>query len=75
MPKYTITVKGISVSYSDSGKGTAIVCLHGFLETKSMWKPLKETLIKKGQEQLKTFDTPKERAAKYLEICAELSTS
>ena len=47
MPKYTITVKGISVSYSDSGKGTAIVCLHGFLETKSMWKPLKETLPKK----------------------------
>ena len=36
-------------------------------------KSLQETLIKTGQEQLTTFDTPKERAAKYLEICAELS--
>tara|TARA_Y100000385_G_scaffold291805_1_gene372558 strand:+ start:2817 stop:3932 length:1116 start_codon:yes stop_codon:yes gene_type:complete len=36
---------------------------------------LQETLIKNGQEQLKNFDSPKERAAKYLEICAELRAS
>ncbi|MDG1760642.1 MAG: alpha/beta hydrolase [Flavobacteriaceae bacterium] len=40
MPKHSISIKGIPVAYSDSGKGIAVVCLHGFLETKSMWNPL-----------------------------------
>jgi pimeloyl-ACP methyl ester carboxylesterase len=32
-----ILFKNTSVSYSDTGKGTAIVLLHGFLENQSMW--------------------------------------
>ncbi|MCW2118345.1 alpha/beta fold hydrolase [Flavobacterium sp. 7A] len=29
--------KNISISFTDSGKGTAIILLHGFLENKQMW--------------------------------------
>ena len=29
--------KNISINYSDTGKGTAIVMLHGFLENSTMW--------------------------------------
>ena len=29
--------KNTKISYSDQGKGTAVVLLHGFLENKSMW--------------------------------------
>lgn len=32
-----ITHKGSQISFSDYGRGTAIVLLHGFLENKSMW--------------------------------------
>jgi pimeloyl-ACP methyl ester carboxylesterase len=32
-----IQFKNTQISYSDSGKGTAIVLLHGFLENKGMW--------------------------------------
>lgn len=32
-----ILFKNTSISYSDTGKGTAIVLLHGFLENKDMW--------------------------------------
>jgi pimeloyl-ACP methyl ester carboxylesterase len=32
-----IQFKNTSISYSDTGKGTAIVLLHGFLENQSMW--------------------------------------
>ena len=32
-----ILFKNTNISYSDTGKGTAIVLLHGFLENKSMW--------------------------------------
>jgi pimeloyl-ACP methyl ester carboxylesterase len=32
-----ILFKNTSISYSDTGKGTAIVLLHGFLENKGMW--------------------------------------
>lgn len=32
-----IIYKNTKISYSDSGKGTAIVLLHGFLENSSMW--------------------------------------
>jgi len=31
--------KNIPVSYTDQGKGTAVVLLHGFLENKNMWAP------------------------------------
>lgn len=32
-----ILFKNTTISYTDEGKGTAIVLLHGFLENKSMW--------------------------------------
>lgn len=32
-----IQFKNTQISYSDTGKGTTIVLLHGFLENKSMW--------------------------------------
>ena len=32
-----ILFKNIQISYSDTGKGTAVVLLHGFLENKGMW--------------------------------------
>ena len=33
----TILYKNTTISYTDSGKGTAIVFLHGFLENQKMW--------------------------------------
>ena len=33
----TTHFKNTSISYTDQGKGTAIVLLHGFLENKKMW--------------------------------------
>lgn len=33
-----ILYKNTKISYSDTGKGAAIVLLHGFLENKKMWK-------------------------------------
>jgi len=38
--------KGINISYSSVGKGTAIILLHGFLENKTMWTPFIPTLSK-----------------------------
>ena len=32
-----IIYKNIKISYTDQGKGTAVVLLHGFLENKTMW--------------------------------------
>lgn len=32
-----LTYKNINLAYSETGKGTAIVLLHGFLENSSMW--------------------------------------
>ena len=34
----TLLYKNTKISYTDSGEGTAIVLLHGFLENKKMWK-------------------------------------
>ncbi|MES2545228.1 MAG: alpha/beta fold hydrolase [Bacteroidota bacterium] len=36
----TIHFKNTNISYSEYGKGTAIVLLHGFLENKTMWDSL-----------------------------------
>jgi pimeloyl-ACP methyl ester carboxylesterase len=33
----TTTYKNTQISYSDTGKGTAVVLLHGFLENQKMW--------------------------------------
>ncbi|MFT5253281.1 MAG: pimeloyl-ACP methyl ester carboxylesterase, partial [Flavobacteriales bacterium] len=33
----TTKFKNTSIAYTDIGKGTAIVLLHGFLENQKMW--------------------------------------
>lgn len=37
MEKLTVDFKTTKISYTDSGKGSAIVLLHGFLENSTMW--------------------------------------
>ncbi|NGY36466.1 alpha/beta hydrolase [Flavobacterium sp. XN-5] len=44
-----ILFKNTSISYSDSGKGTTIVLLHGFLENQSMWDNYIATFSKKNR--------------------------
>ena len=41
-----IIYKNTSINFSDEGKGTAIVLLHGFLENSNMWKYLQPELAK-----------------------------
>ena len=43
----TIHFKNISVNYTDTGKGSAIVLLHGFLENSKMWDDFTGELSKK----------------------------
>ncbi len=43
----TFTYKNTEVSYTDTGKGSAIFLLHGFLESNTMWATIQETLAKK----------------------------
>lgn len=43
----TLFYKNTSISFSDIGKGTAIVLLHGFLENQSMWNVLVPVLSQK----------------------------
>jgi pimeloyl-ACP methyl ester carboxylesterase len=42
-----ILYKNTKISYSDTGKGNAIVLLHGFLENQTMWQNLIPELSKK----------------------------
>ena len=42
-----ILFKNSKISYSDIGKGTAIVLLHGFLENQTMWQDIVPELSKK----------------------------
>jgi len=42
-----IIYKNTKISYSDTGKGNAIVLLHGFLENQTMWQDLVPELNKK----------------------------
>lgn len=42
-----ITYKNTKISYTDQGKGTAVVLLHGFLENKTMWDSFIPELSKK----------------------------
>lgn len=44
-----IQFKNTSISYTDTGKGTAIVLLHGFLENKSMWDAFVPEFSKKNR--------------------------
>ena len=41
--------KNTKISYSDTGKGTAVVLLHGFLENQTMWQDLIPELSKKNR--------------------------
>ncbi len=41
--------KGASIFYTDHGKGSAIVLLHGFLENSSIWDAFISTLSKKNR--------------------------
>ena len=43
----TTTFKNTKISYSDYGKGTAVVLLHGYLENKEMWRAFIPELSKK----------------------------
>src|SRR5690606_14377497 len=43
----TIHFKNISVNYTDTGKGSAVVLLHGFLENSKMWDDFTGELSKK----------------------------
>ena len=43
----TLIFKNTKIAYSDIGKGTAIVLLHGFLENRKMWNYIGEILSKK----------------------------
>ncbi len=45
----TTHFKNTTISYSDQGKGTAVVLLHGFLENQSMWKAILPQLSKKNR--------------------------
>lgn len=42
-----IIYKNTQISYSDTGKGNAVVLLHGFLENQTMWQDLVPALSKK----------------------------
>ena len=44
-----IRYKNTTISFSDTGKGTAVVLLHGFLENKTMWKDLAPILSQKNR--------------------------
>lgn len=44
-----IIYKNTAISYSDIGKGSTVVLLHGFLENKTMWKDLAPNLSKKNR--------------------------
>ena len=41
--------KGINIFYTDQGKGTAIILLHGFLENSTMWNGFLPDLTKKNR--------------------------
>lgn len=45
----TLHYKNTQISYSDTGKGTAVVLLHGFLENKTMWDAFVPELSKKNR--------------------------
>jgi pimeloyl-ACP methyl ester carboxylesterase len=44
-----IQFKNTSIAYSDTGKGTAIVLLHGFLENQKMWNNYIIPFVKKNR--------------------------
>jgi len=45
----SVTFKKAGISFSDIGKGNAVVLLHGFLENTSMWKDVIPQLSKRNR--------------------------
>ncbi|MFK8060660.1 MAG: alpha/beta fold hydrolase [Polaribacter sp.] len=45
----SITFKNAKISFSDVGKGTAVVLIHGFLENSTMWKNITPELSKRNR--------------------------
>lgn len=45
----SIIFKNTNISFSDEGKGTAVVLIHGFLENATMWKDIISELSKKNR--------------------------
>ena len=45
----TLEHKGINVFYTDQGKGSAVILLHGFLENSKIWEPFIPQLSKKNR--------------------------
>ncbi|MEN9326425.1 MAG: hypothetical protein RI943_846 [Bacteroidota bacterium] len=45
----TTNFKNTKISYTDQGKGNAVILLHGFLENSTMWKYLAPVLAKKNR--------------------------
>ncbi|WP_299668475.1 alpha/beta hydrolase [uncultured Polaribacter sp.] len=45
----SITFKNANITFSDVGKGTAVVLIHGFLENSSMWNDVSFELEKKNR--------------------------
>ena len=44
-----LNYKNASIFYTDTGKGTTIVLLHGFLENASMWNEIASELSKRNR--------------------------
>ncbi|PQB03067.1 alpha/beta hydrolase [Polaribacter filamentus] len=44
-----LNFKNANIFYTDEGKGTAVVLIHGFLENSTMWDKIKLELIKKNR--------------------------
>lgn len=76
--------KNTKISYSDTGKGTAVVLLHGFLENKNMWDNYVSELSKKNRiitidllghgktESLGYIQTMEENADMVYEVLSKL---
>ncbi|TMM29812.1 alpha/beta hydrolase [Polaribacter aestuariivivens] len=45
----SITFKNANISFSDEGKGTAVVLIHGFLENSTMWKDIIPEIAKRNR--------------------------
>jgi pimeloyl-ACP methyl ester carboxylesterase len=45
----SLIFKNAHISFSDQGKGTAVVLIHGFLENAGMWKDVVPALIKRNR--------------------------
>ncbi|THD69392.1 alpha/beta hydrolase [Robertkochia marina] len=44
-----LAYKGTQIFYTDEGKGTAVILLHGFLENSSIWEGLKSHLVERNR--------------------------